>query len=235
MKNCRIDEYVIKDGKKHPFAVVCPGGGYGYISDDNEGRPIAELLNKNGVSAFVVFYRIGENAKFPNPQDDLANAISYIIKNADVYSLIKDNYSIWGFSAGGHLVASFGLEKIGYGHYGLPKPGLLVLGYPVISMIENCHEESRENLLGTFASEEECLKVSVEKNITAKYPNTFLWCGLADHVVACEHSQNMHKALLDNGIEHIYLEYEGIDHGIGLGIGLVCEEWFERAMGYWKI
>lgn len=25
------DRFVLRDGKKHPFAVVCPGGGYGMV------------------------------------------------------------------------------------------------------------------------------------------------------------------------------------------------------------
>ena len=28
-----IEEYIINDGKKHPVAIVCPGGGYSRIDE----------------------------------------------------------------------------------------------------------------------------------------------------------------------------------------------------------
>ena len=34
--------------------VVCPGGGYGMLASDHEGRQVAEWLNSQGVSAFVL-------------------------------------------------------------------------------------------------------------------------------------------------------------------------------------
>ena len=38
--------------------VVCPGGGYGFLADDHEGKQVAEFLNTLGVTAFVLKYRI---------------------------------------------------------------------------------------------------------------------------------------------------------------------------------
>ena len=34
--------------------VICPGGGYGFLADDHEGKQVAEFLNKLGVTAFVL-------------------------------------------------------------------------------------------------------------------------------------------------------------------------------------
>lgn len=39
--------------------IVCPGGGYGVLMTDYEGRQIALALNRWGVTAFVLFYRLG--------------------------------------------------------------------------------------------------------------------------------------------------------------------------------
>ena len=36
--------------------VVCPGGGYGHLAVDHEGKQIAEFLNSLGVSAFMLKY-----------------------------------------------------------------------------------------------------------------------------------------------------------------------------------
>ena len=53
----RLDEFAINDGKKHPCILIIPGGGYDHLSD-HEGENVAIELNKLGISAFVLYYRI---------------------------------------------------------------------------------------------------------------------------------------------------------------------------------
>ena len=38
--------------------VICPGGGYGFLATDHEGKQVAEYFAKQGVHAFVLQYRI---------------------------------------------------------------------------------------------------------------------------------------------------------------------------------
>ncbi len=40
--------------------VVCPGGGFRFLSWENEGTKVAEWLRKRGVAAFVLKYRLKE-------------------------------------------------------------------------------------------------------------------------------------------------------------------------------
>jgi len=127
-----LKKYLIRDGKKHPIAIICPGGGYNRVCSYVEGLPFAKALNRMGVSAVVVYYRVRERAGFPAPQDDLARAVRQVLANAEAWNLDAAHYSVWGSSAGGHLVGTFGCENIGYRKYGLPKPDTLVLIYPVI-------------------------------------------------------------------------------------------------------
>ena len=110
-------------GKKR-FVVICAGGGYGSCCTMIEGIPLTKRLNELGISAFVLYYRVGEKAHIPNPMDDLARAVSYILKRAEEFD-VSDEYGVMGFSAGGHLAATFGTEAIGYKKYGLPKPGMM--------------------------------------------------------------------------------------------------------------
>lgn len=63
---------------KAPFALICPGGGYGMVCSFVEGKPYAKALNKLGYSAFVLRYRTKDKARFPAPMDDLARAVDYI-------------------------------------------------------------------------------------------------------------------------------------------------------------
>jgi acetyl esterase/lipase len=48
-------------------AIVCPGGGFQFVTYDNEGTAVAEWLNARGVAAFVLKYRVDET-----PADDAA-------------------------------------------------------------------------------------------------------------------------------------------------------------------
>ena len=233
-KGYGLREYVIRDGKKHPFALICPGGGYSMVVSFIEGAPYARKLNAMGYSAFVLYYRCGKKAHYPAPQDDLARALRDVLDRAEKLNLEAEGYSVWGSSAGGHLAASYGTEKLGYARYGLPKPAALILTYPVVTMGGFTHKGSRNNLLGTAPSPEEIVLYSVEKNITADYPPTFLWCGEADHTVDPKNSRELATALEKNGIPCEFVEYPGVDHGAGLGEGLACETWFGRAVSFWE-
>lgn len=229
----RLIDYSIQDGNIHPVAIICPGGGYGMIADHVEGAPFAKQLNAMGISAFVVYYRVGEEATFPNPQDDLAKAVKEVWDMREEKHLDMRHYSIWGSSAGGHLVASFGAKETGYKKYKLPKPAALVLIYPVISMGPLTHAGSRQNLIGADPSADTVELLSIEKQVTPDYPPTFVWCGDADTCVNPKNSYMMAAALEKAGVPHEYMEFPGIGHGVGLNIGGVAEAWFEKAVNFW--
>lgn len=224
-----LKTYLINDGKKHPFAVICPGGGYGAVCSFGEGRPFAEKLNEMGYHAFVVYYSVKKKARYPQPQLDLKRAIEEIFANAEKWKLDTENFSIWGSSAGGHLVASYCTER-----WGTPKPTAIVLVYPVISMGEHTHKGSRDNHLGKNPGADMIEKLSVEKNITADYPPTFVWYGTADDIVDNENTKMLTEALTEHGVPHKVEEYEGIGHGAGLAKGTAAEGWFTCAVKFWQ-
>lgn len=228
-----IKPYLLKDGKTHPVAIVVPGGGYRRVASYVEGHPFAKKLNAMGYHAVVVFYHVKGEARFPAPQDDLARAVREVYAHADEWKIDMRGYSVWGASAGGHLVASFGTESMGYVKYGLPKPGALVLSYPVISMGEKAHVGSKNNLLGENPTEKAIAETSVDLNVTENYPPTFLWWGSIDDCVDPENSRLLKAALEGNRIPCQCIEYEGVNHGVGIGRGLACEGWFEKAVDFW--
>lgn len=223
-----LKPYLVNDGKPHPFAVICPGGGYGCVCSFVEGRPFAEQLNKLGYHAFVVYYRTKDKARYPHPQQDLKRAIEEIFAHAEEWNLDTDNWSIWGSSAGGHLVASYCTEA-----WGTPKPSALVLVYPVITMGEYTHKGSRDNLLGKNATEEMIEKLSAEKQVNSDYPPTFVWYGTADDCVPPLNTKMLAEALSQAGVPCTVEEYEGIGHGAGLAEGTVAEPWFRHAVEFW--
>lgn len=199
-----------------------------------EGQPYAKRLNELGYSAFVLYYRCMSKARYPAPMQDVARALRDILSRAEELCVETESYSIWGSSAGGHLAASFGTDAMGYSQYQLPKPAALVLVYPVITMGEHTHMGSRRNLLGRKPDQQKIDLTSVEKQISANFPPTFVWCGDADRTVEPENSRMLARELEKNGIPYRFVEYPGIDHGVGLGKGLICENWFEEAVAFWE-
>ena len=91
------------DRSPMPAAVVCPGGGYEYLSMNQEGRDIAMWLAEAGVSAFLLKYRC------PKRRDaalaDAARAMRLIRANAAAWGVVPDKVGMIGFSAGAHLTA----------------------------------------------------------------------------------------------------------------------------------
>ncbi len=229
-----LKKYLIQDGKQHPVAIICPGGGYFMCCSFVEGEPFARELNKMGYSAVVVYYRTRKKARYPAPMEDLAWAVRKVLDHAQAWNLDTRGYSVWGSSAGGHLAASFGTENMGYRAYGLPKPGALILSYPVVTMGEKTHGGSRENLLGKTPTAEQIAFASVERQVTEHYPPTFLWYGDADDLVPPENSQMLRSALAQLGIPCELVHYPDVGHGAGLGTGLPCQGWINKAVAFWE-
>ena len=226
----QLTPYLINDDQIHPAAIICPGGGYFMVCDYMEGKPIAKDLNAKGINAFVLRYAFKERAHYPNPQDDLARAVKELIDNQDKYHIDMTNYSIWGFSAGGHLAATHGYE---YKKYHLPKPNCLVLTYPVISLGEYTHRNTKRYLIGLNATQEEIDNVSVHKHIDKDYPKTFIWCGEDDASVPPINSKLLVDELIKNKIERLYITYPKVGHGVGDGKGTNAYGWLDKAVEFW--
>ena len=88
-------------GKPVPAVLICPGGGYSILAWNHEGTEIAEWLNSQGVSAFVMKYRV------PGQRDaafcDAQRAMGLIRERANEFNVDPKRSGIMGFSAGAHL------------------------------------------------------------------------------------------------------------------------------------
>ena len=72
----------------------------------HEGPVVAQYLNKLGIVAFVLRYRLLPQYQFPMPLLDLQRAIRHVRCHAKAYNVDPARIGILGFSAGGHLCAS---------------------------------------------------------------------------------------------------------------------------------
>lgn len=217
------------------FLLIIPGGGYFNVCSFVEGFPIAKRCVELGVSAFVLKYRCFGGAHYPNPQEDAAQAVRFIQENAARFGLAGMDYAVCGFSAGGHLAASFGVEQLGWGRFGVPKPQAEILGYPVVTMGSLTHEGSRDNLLKEDAGKADVQEQwSVEKQVTGNYPPTFVWNCEADDCVPAENSAMLEAALKNCGVPVCHETYPGTVHGWGLADGTPAEAWLDRAIRFWE-
>lgn len=221
--------------------VVCPGGGYGALAIDHEGRQVAEWLNTLGVTAFVLKYRLGPRYRHPAPLQDAQRAIRYVRANAKEYNVAPDRIGIMGFSAGGHLAATAGTHfDAGQAQATDPldrvssRPDFLVLAYPVISFTaEYTHRGSSKNLLGEQPDQKLIENLSNEKQVTAETPPTFLFHTNEDSGVPPENSIAFYLALRQAKVPAELHVYERGRHGVGLAPGdPVLSTWKERLAGW---
>jgi len=204
--------------------VVCPGGGYGVLAADHEGKQVAEWLNSFGVSAFVLQYRLGPRYHHPAPLQDAQRAIRTVRARSAEWAVDATRIGILGFSAGGHLTST-AATHFDLGQPGSPdpvervssRPDFAVLVYPVISMKEGVtHAGSRRNLLGESPQPNLVELLSNEQQVTAQTPPSFLFHTTDDEAVPVENSLLFFAALHKAGVPAELHVFAHGHHGVGL-------------------
>lgn len=209
--------------------VICPGGGYGFLADDHEGKQVADYFNGLGVTAFVLKYRIvGKDRPgplHPAPLEDAQRAIRLVRAKAKEFGIDPHRVGIMGFSAGGHLASSVAthfhtdpvsaLDPIDMQS---DRPDFAILAYPVISMKNGVtHGGTRKNLLGDNPDEKLIEHMSNELQVTKQTPPTFIFQTSADTAVVPENAIRFYTALKKAGVPAELHIYEKGRHGVGLG------------------
>ena len=101
-------------------------------------------------------------------------------------------------------------------------------------MGEKTHAGSKEALIGKTAGADIIDKYSIEKQVTANYPASFIWQFDNDNMVPVDNSRMISAALKEKGVPAEYITYPGTLHGAGLGTGTACEGWLKKAVGFWE-
>ena len=208
--------------------VVCPGGGYGGLAVGHEGKDPAEWLNRHGIAAFVLRYRLGPRYRHPAPLQDAQHALRIVRSRAKEWGVDADRIGIWGFSAGGHLASTAAthfdegkrdaddpIERVS------SRPDFAILCYPVITLRPpHAHMGSRRNLLGDKPDEALVDSLCNETQVTSKTPPTFLFHTNEDTAVPPENSILFYSALRKAKVPAELHIYQNGRHGVGLAVGL---------------
>ena len=236
----------VKEKANGAAVVICPGGGYGFLAVDHEGRQIAEWLNSLGVAGFILKYRhsrSGAGYGHPAPIQDAQRAIRMVRSRAKPWNIDPGRIGIIGFSAGGHLASSAGTHfntRYNEAEDAIDalscRPDFMILGYPVVSFTEwFTHSGSRKNLLGQNPDSKLVESFSNEKQVTPETPPTFLVHADDDKPVPPENSIYFYLALRKANVPAEMHIYEKGGHGFGPGIGKgACSSWMLRCADWMK-
>jgi acetyl esterase/lipase len=206
--------------------VICPGGGYGALAK-HEGEGYALWLKEHGIAGFVLKYRLGSNGyRHPAMLQDAARAVRLVRARAEEWKVDRKRIGIIGSSAGGHLASTL-LTHFDAGQADATdlierqssRPDLGILCYAVITMSQNTHGGSRQNLLGKDPAPELIQLLSNEKQVTPQTPPCFIWHTWEDTAVKVENSLDFAAALRRAGVPFDLHIYQKGRHGLGLGNG----------------
>lgn len=229
-----VTPYPVLGDQPSAAVVVLPGGGYTHKAG-HEAEPVARWLNRLGISAFVLDYRVAPY-RHPIPLMDARRTIQLVRCRADDWSVDPNRVGILGFSAGGHLASTTGtfiddlpelrdtggseVEKLS------ARPNAMILCYPVITFGEYGHQGCIDNLLGPQPSASLRDLLSNEKHVSEQTPPAFIWHTMDDQSVPVENSLLFAKAMATNRVPFELHIFEHGRHGLGLAEG-------DPYAGYW--
>ena len=217
--------------------IICPGGGYWINAISHEGTDVAKKFNEIGMAAFVLKYRIPNDATMINrevgPLQDAQQAIKLVRLRAEEWKVDPNRIGIMGFSAGGHLASTAGTH-FNNAVIENPKnislrPDFMILIYPVISFQDSIgHLGSRDQLIGKKPTMEKINFYSNELQVTKNTPPTFLVHASDDNGVKSENSIVFYQQLIRNHVPAEMHLYQGGGHGFGLNNKTTKDNWMDR-------
>jgi len=202
---------VSKEENSGAAVLIIPGGGYARLAYIISGTQLAKWFNTIGINAFVLIHRLPHSPDLINrslaPLQDAQRAIRLIRAKAADWHLDPDRVGVMGSSAGGHLAASLAsieqpVQSLGDGIDQLSSsPNFSILVSPVITMKgDYAHQGSVGNLLGKVVDDSQRELFSLQAQVTARTPPTFLVHAQNDRTVSVQNSLLYYQALLAHNI-----------------------------------
>ncbi len=258
-KKVKLTPY-LAEGDNNIAVIVCPGGSYFWLDRKTEGIGVAEWLQSNGISAFVLEYRVVgvpafithyrllfRGIRFPDMLQDIHRSIQLIRDNANQYGINPNKLGVMGFSAGGHLAGMSGeffdtdvLSLVGIKTSTSLKPDFIAPIYPVVSFVnKSTHKRSQRGILGEGHSISKEMKdsLSLERHVRSDMPPTFLMNCVDDPIVKYHNSELLDSAMTAKDVNHRYIQYKTGGHGFGATPEKTSEEaigWREEFLNWVK-
>lgn len=212
--------------------VGIPGGGYSMLSNTHEGTLAHDWLNQQGISYFVVNYRLPKGDR-SIPIGDVEKGIRIIRDSADVWNINPNDLGIMGFSAGGHLASVIStLSDFDV------RPNFSILFYPVISMdVPRSHKWSCINFLGEEGHKDRNLidkystNNAVQRHLTP--PAVIITASDDPLVNPVTNGLEYYKAMHDAGNECSMFIYPTGSHGFGFGHWFKYHDQLLTDLGNW--
>jgi acetyl esterase/lipase len=215
-----------KDKANGTAVVVAPGGGYSILAIEHEGTAVCEWLNKLGVTAVLLKYRVPKR-EAQTPENlamvqDAQRAITLVRSMHTELGIDPTRVGMLGFSAGGHLTACTALtkkrmyEKVdrvdeAFGH----EPNFAILVYPA------------------YLTDKEG-KLKPEFEVKKDSPPMF-FAHSTDDPVTSEGSVALYMALKKASVPAELHLYATGGHGYGMKkVPHPCASWPDRAADWMK-
>jgi len=153
--------------------IICPGGGMRANAIHHEGFDVAKALNKKGIAAFVLKYRlvpihlIGKNEGLDHPYSkekkqlayghlDALSAIAHVRENALKYDINPDKIGIMGFSAGGAVTM-----EATYKSSEKNRPNFIAPIYPWMKIVDDQEPPAYGPPIFIVCTTEDALKLAI--------------------------------------------------------------------------
>lgn len=206
--------------QERPMIIICPGGGY-YFTSDREAEMVAMQFLAFGYHAAVLRYSVAP-ALYPTALLEVGKSVAILREHAKEWHIHPDQIVVTGFSAGGHLAASFCMfwsEEWVAKHLGVTRESLrpngMILGYSVITSGEYAHRDSFKCLLGEEYEEKQGA-LSLENRVNENTPRAFIWHTFEDGGVPVQNAILLADALIKHHIPTELHIFEKGGHGLAL-------------------
>ena len=212
--------------------VGVPGGGYSVLSNNHEGTMASGWLNEQGISYFVVNYRLPEGDR-TKPMGDVMQGIRIVRDSASVWGINPHDVGIMGFSAGGHLASVISTHA----DFDV-RPDFSILFYPVISMDERVsHKWSCVNFLSEEGQKDPQLVHDFSTmNVVRSHltPPAVIITASDDRLVPfVTNGLEYYKAMRNAGNDCAMFVYPTGDHGFGFGPWFKYHDQLLTDLGNW--
>jgi acetyl esterase/lipase len=204
-----------------------PGGGYQFVSVQNEGLDVAQRFTASRTTVFVLVYRLPGEAwgdRHLVPLQDAQRAMRLTRARAREFGIDPARLGAIGFSAGGHLAADLAVahaertyDPVDAADRQTARPAFVGLVYPVTTLRSRGPDSrSMDGLLGPNPPAAQLDARSPVLRVGRDTPPAFLVHSLDDPVVPLEHSLDWIAASRGAGVPVEAHLFAAGGHGYGV-------------------